>query len=116
MTYLNIYIGQRIKTLREERGISARQVANALGVSLDSYRQCEVGRRRFPVSEIFAVRRLLNIPIAEFFTSDGLYISDLDNGLTGADISDLILYFSNINDSQKRQAFMEQIKDASSVF
>lgn len=116
MTYFNKYIGQRLKTLREERGISAMQAADTLGISLDVYQLCEIGLKRFPVSEIFAARKLLNISIEDFFTSDGLYISDLDNDLNCSDISDLIHYFSNIDNIQKRREFMNQIKDASSVF
>ena len=92
------------------------QAADTLGIPLDVYQLCEIGLKRFPVSEIFAARKLLNISIEEFFTSDGLYISDLDNDLNCSDISDLIHYFSNIDDIQKRRAFMDQIKDASSVF
>jgi len=116
MTHFNTYIGRRLRTLREERGISAEQAAKALGVSLDIYQQREIGLRRIPVSEIFAVRKLLNISIEDFFTHEGLYISDLDHDVACEDVSDLIHYFSNIQDTQKRRSFINQIKDASSVF
>jgi len=116
MTYYNTYIGQRLKILREDRGIPAQQAAKALGVSLDVYYQSEIGLRRIPVSEIFAARKLLNISIEDFFTHDGLYIPDLDNDIACADISDLIHYFSNIKDIQRRRSLIDQIKDASSVF
>lgn len=116
MTYFNTYIGQRLRTLRVERGVSAAQAAEALGISLDIYQQSEIGLRRIPVSEIFAARKFLNISIEDFFTHDGMYISDLDHDIACADMSDLIHYFSNIKDIQRRQSFIDQIKDASSVF
>ena len=116
MTYLNTYIGQRLRALREERGIPTERAAKALGISLDVYQQSEVGLRRIPVSEIFTARKLLNISIEDFFTHDGLYISDLDHDIDCKDVSDLIHYFSNIQDTQRRRSFIDQIKDASSVF
>ena len=44
------------------------QAADTLGISLHVYQQCELGLLRLPVSEIFAVRKLLNISIEDFFT------------------------------------------------
>jgi len=116
MTHFNTYIGRRLRTLREENCISAARAAKALGVSLDIYQQSELGLRRIPVSEIFAARKFLNISIEDFFTHDGLYIPDLDNDIAWSDISDLIHYFSNIEDTQRRRSLIDQIKDASSVF
>jgi len=92
------------------------KMAKALGTSLELYQQCEMGLRRLPVSEIFAARKHLDIPIQEFFTPDGLYISDLDKEISCSDISDLIHYFSNIEDMGTRRTFIDQIKNASSVF
>ena len=116
MTDFNKYIGQRFKDLRRERGLSATQVAEALGVPLDMYRQSEMGLRRIPVSEIFASKKHFNMSIEEFFTHDGHYISDLANDMVCSDISDVIHYFSNIEDTCQRRSLLSQIKNASSVF
>ena len=116
MSHYNKYIGQRLKVLREEGWLSAEQVASTLGVSLEIYLESEMGLRRIPVSEIFAVRKLLNISIEDFFTFDGQYIPDLDYDIACSDVPDLIHYFSNVQDPDKRRFFIDEIRDASSVF
>lgn len=116
MTYFNKFIGQRLRTLRQKKGVSDIEAAKGLGVSLELYRQSEMGLRRIPVSEIFAVKKHLKVSIDEFFTYDGYYISDLDKDIAFSDVADLIHYYSNIDDPSKRRSFMDQVKDASSVF
>jgi transcriptional regulator with XRE-family HTH domain len=116
MTYFNIYIGNRFRALRLKRGTTANAMAKALGISVEQYQLSELGLRRFPVSEIFDAKKQLHMPIEDFFTHDGLYIPELNHDIIHSDITDLIHYYSNIEDNGKRCSIMQLIKDASSVF
>jgi len=110
------YIGQCLCHHRVSLGISVQQAACALDISEMSYRNGENGLRRFFISEIFVIKKILGIPIDDFFTFDGIYISDLIKDKSSQELVDLIHYFPNIKDANIRQLISEKIRDASSVF
>ena len=109
-------VGQRLRYHREVRGLPVSRAAIALGITTMSYRQAEIGLRRLYVSEIFVMKKIFDIPIEDFFTFDGIYISDLNDNRNSAELLDIIHYFPNINDMNLRHAFIEQIRDDSSIF
>lgn len=63
-------IGGRLKSLREARGISRRQAAAAIGVSLQTYGNRENGATEIPAHEIITLADLLGVPPTALF--DGL--------------------------------------------
>lgn len=110
------YIGQRLRFHRETIGVSILRAARALELSPIIYRRSEIGLRRFHASEIFEMKRIFGIPIEDFFTTDGIYVSDLSDTFARDDLTDVIHYFPNILDTCLRASLVEQIKEASSVF
>ncbi len=64
-------VGQTIRDLREQRGMSQAELGRALGDELDrpwprqTVSQAEAGRRAFPVRELVAVAGVLGVPITD---------------------------------------------------
>lgn len=58
-------LGQRIATLRKERGITQVQLAEILGCSQQRIVSLEKGRRRVPVTDLPTLSEALGIHVAE---------------------------------------------------
>ncbi|MGP1365924.1 MAG: helix-turn-helix domain-containing protein [Schwartzia sp. (in: firmicutes)] len=65
--------GKRLRTLREERGLSQEEVANAIGVSRVAYLKYESGENR-PVRKLKELSRFFNV------TTDYLLGNDTEAG------------------------------------
>ena len=63
-------IGGQLKKLRESRGISRQQAADAIGVSVQTYGNRENGLTELPAHELIVLADLLKVGIGELF--DGL--------------------------------------------
>lgn len=59
-------LGQRIKALREERGISQEALAEALGVSRQAVAKWESGASRPSTGNLLALCRVLEVPLETF--------------------------------------------------
>jgi len=64
-------LGARLRTLREERGMSARSLAKALGISASAVSQIERDVMRPSVSRLIAITDALGVPLADVFGSNG---------------------------------------------
>lgn len=60
-------LGQRIKTLREQRKLSQQALADAAGVSDYTIQKMEAGKAKAQVTSVFRVAVALNVPITELF-------------------------------------------------
>ena len=114
MNDIDKYIGWRIKTLRQEHGLSIETLSQQLGISQEKYRDSESGIRRFHASELFELKRRFDFPLKDFFTHKGEYLPDAI--VPGRELSDLIFYFQQIECSLIREKMLGRIKNASSVF
>jgi transcriptional regulator with XRE-family HTH domain len=62
-----IEMGERIAALRKAHSVTQVQLAEALGVSQQTFQAYEVGRRRIPVSALPVVAKVLNVSLDELF-------------------------------------------------
>jgi DNA-binding XRE family transcriptional regulator len=62
-----IELGERIAALRKAHNVTQVQLAEALGVSHQTFQAYEVGRRRIPVPALPVVARLLEVSLDELF-------------------------------------------------
>lgn len=62
-----IEMGERIATLRKAHSVTQVQLAEAIGVSQQTFQAYEVGRRRIPVSALPVVAKVLNVSLDELF-------------------------------------------------
>ena len=64
-------VGQRVRTLREQQGLSLRALARRSGLSLNAISLIERGTNSPTVSSLHLLANALNVPITEFF-QDGI--------------------------------------------
>ncbi len=66
---ISIDVGQRLKSLREERGISMRTLAKNSGLSANALSMIERGLTSPSISTLFKIASALGVPITDFFRS-----------------------------------------------
>lgn len=60
-------VGQHIRRLREQRGLSLRALAEACGLSVNAISKIERGENSPTVASLHLLASALNVPITEFF-------------------------------------------------
>ncbi|MCE5343715.1 MAG: cupin domain-containing protein [Eubacteriales bacterium] len=63
-------IALRIKDLRDIAGLTARQVADQTGISLEEYEAYETGTRDFSFSHLFNIAEALGVDISDLLTGE----------------------------------------------
>ncbi|GAB3741331.1 cupin domain-containing protein [Nocardiopsis nanhaiensis] len=64
-------LGERIRELRKERGLSLRQLAQSLGFSASALSQIERGKMRPSVTRLYQIMTELDVPMASVFGEEG---------------------------------------------
>jgi transcriptional regulator with XRE-family HTH domain len=67
---VSVNVGQRIRSLREERDLSIRALARASGLSANALSMIERGRSSPSVSTLYKVAGALDIPITAIFRAE----------------------------------------------
>lgn len=62
------HIGERIRAVREERGVSLGEMAEAIRVEMQEARAFEAGSRRVPASVLCSVVDLFAISLTDIFS------------------------------------------------
>ncbi len=63
-------VGERVRGLREQRGLSLRMLAQRSGLSVNAVSRIERGETSPTVSSLHALARALDVPITELFSSE----------------------------------------------
>lgn len=66
-TRASVSVGQRIRTIRQEQGISIRDLARKLGVSASLISQIETNKTQPSVSTLYAIVTALDVGVEEVF-------------------------------------------------
>lgn len=90
-------VGRRIRTHRERRQVSLREMARRLDVSPATLSALENGRTAVSVSRMFAVSAILDISVAELFDEDGL-VGTIDLPMSTATVAGWREYGPTPND------------------
>lgn len=61
------HIGQRVRALRESKGLESAACAAMAQMSEDRLRLCESGRERLAARELIQLARCLDVQISAFF-------------------------------------------------
>lgn len=75
----NKRITNNLKSLREERGIKQKFIAEQLGISANYYSQIENGHRPPQVEHLLKLRDLFNVSLDEIFFKDEIANCDYRN-------------------------------------
>jgi transcriptional regulator with XRE-family HTH domain len=66
-----VSLGARLKQVRQQSGMSLREVARKLGVSPSFVSQLENGKSQPSVATLYSISQLLDVSIDQLFSSDG---------------------------------------------
>ena len=82
LDYVDPSIGKMIWIARTQTGMSKKEFGSYFGMSADELHECETGKRRLHVQELYAVSRFLNVRTDFFFIplTDPEYIQKLLKG------------------------------------
>lgn len=113
--------GEKIKTLRKERGMTQKDLAEALGLSLRTISNYETGGLRPRRDATYdALAALFHVPKTYFFTEEDAFILEAEArwGKSGAeDARELVdgvigLFAGGRLDEEDKQAVFEAIQEA----
>lgn len=63
----DVYVGERVLSIRLSRGMTARALAKSAGIELLRLQICEKGLSRFGARELLAVARALGVKVTALF-------------------------------------------------
>ncbi len=75
---VDVFVGQRIRALRIEQGLSQSAVAAKLGLTFQQLQKYEKGTNRVSASKLFQIAEVLGVAVADLF--DGVAGSSKDSG------------------------------------
>lgn len=64
---VDVHVGQRIRMIRKDRGMSQSELADALGITFQQVQKYERGFNRISASKMFEAAKALDVPPAWFF-------------------------------------------------
>jgi transcriptional regulator with XRE-family HTH domain len=67
--YVDMLVGNHVRALRLERGLSQQALGAAIGVGAEDIKQFEAGLKRVGAARLLAIARVFEVEIEFFFTS-----------------------------------------------
>lgn len=64
---IDIYVGARVRSCRESRGLSQDALARQIGISFQQLQKYEKGTNRISVGRLQEIARVLDVPVGQFF-------------------------------------------------
>lgn len=61
------HIGEVLRSLREARGYTQKQIAEILHVSFQQIQKYETGHNRLPIDKLYVLKQFYNLPFDVFF-------------------------------------------------
>ena len=109
--FIDRYIGARLRSLRESRGLSRERLASALNIPADRVLDLEEGRERIAAELMRSLSRVLEAQPAEFFegfsvTAQGLVRLTDNDGRAAEEEARLTRDFALIRDEDARQLIL----------
>jgi len=64
---IDVHVGRRVRLRRRELGVSQAWLADRLGLTFQQIQKYERGGNRISASKLYAIAKLLEVPITHFF-------------------------------------------------
>lgn len=64
---IDSHIGQRLKSLRQQQGISAATLAEAIDATQQQISRYETGQNKMSAAQLYAISHALDVPVSWFF-------------------------------------------------
>lgn len=68
---IDVHVGRKIKIRRVLNGLSQTTLAEGLGITFQQLQKYESGANRVSCSRLYAIARILDVPVAWFFMGAG---------------------------------------------
>ncbi|MGI9426865.1 MAG: helix-turn-helix domain-containing protein [Hyphomicrobiaceae bacterium] len=89
-TDINVYVGRRLKALREARSVDPEKLAAILSISMAKYSEYELGRAQISAGTLLDLCCFFDLPVTYFFSDfeyhtamrDGQFPSESDRSST----------------------------------
>jgi transcriptional regulator with XRE-family HTH domain len=119
-TGVDSHVGDQLRTLREQRGLSQEALGQRVDVSFQQIQKYERGANRVGASRLYEFSRVLDVPVEAFF--NGLPSDGKDDGEARAAVSqlaqfarsregnELMMAFASIKDPKARRQVLQLIK------
>lgn len=69
-THIDLYIGDKIRVIREDKGISQTALGEAIGVTFQQIQKYENGKNRVSASRLLLIAQTLNKRVSYFFPGE----------------------------------------------
>jgi len=106
---INILIGKRILSLRDQKNMSRSKLAKVIGITHQQLDKYEKGTNRISAAKIAIICQALKIDPA-FFYSNLIMEKNITKDIQ-KDLDKLIPHFLNINNSSKRDVLINLAKE-----
>lgn len=101
-----VQIGRNIRRARKRLHMTQDQMAEALGISTNYYRRCELGATHFSLDRLYQVSVLLSTPIESFFK--GAYVAqEFENAPPPDEITPQLLHIASGSSESARLAMLQ---------
>ncbi len=90
-----IKVGEKIKQLRELKGVSRKTIAFELGLSLSGYSKLERGESDLPLSKLYKIAEILEVDVPKILEFDAQKVFNISNNQTVQGIGTEELHLHN---------------------
>ncbi|ETX30668.1 helix-turn-helix domain-containing protein [Roseivivax isoporae] len=105
MNPVDKHIGNRVRVLRQSRGLTQRNLGEHLGVRFQQIQKYESGQNRISAAQLFAIAEFLGVGVDHFFQDmefeGGKPAKAQENPLTLAQNRELTRIFAKLDTSQR---------------
>jgi transcriptional regulator with XRE-family HTH domain len=95
-------IGSRIRTLRQQAGLTQEQLGEAVGLSYQQIQKYEHGESKITVDLLYRLSRIFRIPVVEFIPRT-VYSSEQEEQYSG--VKELYQYIESPQENRLLQLF-----------
>jgi transcriptional regulator with XRE-family HTH domain len=125
-TYIDQYVGRRVRLRRGELDLSQEALAEKLGITFQQLQKYENGRNRVSAGRLYELARTLETTIMYFYSGVETLGSAYARGVSedGAEFKgqadteaiDLVIAFREIRDASQRKSILATVKKSAAVF
>ena len=103
---IDVHVGSRIRGRRTLLGLSQMALAEALGVTFQQVQKYERGVNRVSSSRLFDVSRILDVPVAYFFSEMGVAVESQSPGQLNGERPEVV----ELGDPSARRETLELVR------
>ncbi|MDP3740187.1 MAG: helix-turn-helix transcriptional regulator [Hyphomonadaceae bacterium] len=125
-TYIDQYVGRRVRLRRGELDLSQEALAEKLGITFQQLQKYENGRNRVSAGRLYELARTLETTIMYFYngveTLGSAYARGVSEegaefkGQADSEAIDLMIAFREIRDASQRKSILATVKKSAAGF